>query len=305
MDLRLERHVHSLLVMGGLKVMRRSLLCFGLVFLALAMTVLGQEGAGSAENAQPPAAPRARGTLTLPPGTWITVRMDQELSSDHNYSGDAFTATLAQALIADGLVVARRGQTVGGHVVEAVKAGRAKGTSRLSVELSELSLVDGRQVPVRTRFMQYEAGTAVGRDAGAVATTTGVGAAIGAAADGGFGAGMGAIAGAAAGLVGVMATRGRPTVIYPESQVTFRLEDPLTISTESAPQAFRPASADDYEQRTLNRQRAQAPPRRPYYDPWGWYGPSYYYPPFIYGPSFYFYSGPRRYGRWGWFGGIW
>jgi hypothetical protein len=287
--------------------MRRRRLWIGLASLALGATLLGQGFAETPDETQPaaiPAASPARGTLTLQPGTWITVRMDQELSSDHSYPGDAFTATLAQALIADGIVVARRGQTVGGRVVEAVKAGKAKGTSRLSVELSELSLVDGRQVPVRTRFMEYQAGTSVGRDAGAVATTTGVGAAIGAAADGGFGAGMGAIAGAAAGLVGVLSTRGRATVIYPESQVTFRLEEPLAVSTESAPHAFRPATADDYEQRTLNRQRAQAPARRPYYDPWGWYGP-YYYPRFIYGPSLHFYSGPRRHGRWGWFGGIW
>jgi hypothetical protein len=250
-----------------------------------------------AEPAPAEAAPLGA-QLTVPIGAWITVRVDQELSSDHNLAGDAFTATLAQPLVVNGVVVARRGQTVGGQVVEAQKAGRSKGTSRLGLELTELSLVDGQQVPVRTRLIEYQAGTSVGRDMGAVATTTGLGAAIGAAAEGGVGAGIGALAGAAAGMIGVLATRGKATEVYPETALTFRLEDPLTISTESSARAFRPVASEDYEQKTLNRQRrASAPPPPPYYyGGWyGWYDPFFY--PRFYGPSLYFYSGPRFFGH--------
>src|SRR6266404_9579215 len=52
--------------------------------------------AGVAGNASPaePLPPSA--TLTLPAGSWITVRMEQPLSSDRNQPGDAFMATLAQ-----------------------------------------------------------------------------------------------------------------------------------------------------------------------------------------------------------------
>src|SRR5438128_134181 len=78
-----------------------------------------------ADQMPPPSA------LTVPAGTWITVRVNQPLSSDHNQQGDAFTATLAQPLVANGRVLARRGQTVGGVVAEAQKASRGKGTSRL------------------------------------------------------------------------------------------------------------------------------------------------------------------------------
>src|SRR5436309_424512 len=77
----------------------------------------------------PTDAPPSPPTLTLPAGTWITVRADQPLSSDHNQPGDTFTATLSQPLIANGRVIARRGQTVGGVVATAEKAGRVKGTS--------------------------------------------------------------------------------------------------------------------------------------------------------------------------------
>src|SRR5215470_9073109 len=72
-------------------------------------------------------APPPPGELVLPAGTWITVHVNQPLSSDHNQPGDAFTATLAQPLVASGRVIARRGQTVAGRVAEAQKAGHAKG----------------------------------------------------------------------------------------------------------------------------------------------------------------------------------
>src|SRR5690242_15704802 len=69
--------------------------------------------------------------LTIRQGTYVTVRINQPLSSDRNHPGDAFSATLAKPLVVDGVVVAERGQTIGGRVAEAQKAGRAQGVSRL------------------------------------------------------------------------------------------------------------------------------------------------------------------------------
>src|SRR4051794_3558419 len=44
----------------------------------------------------PPEAPPPDAHLRVPAGTWINVRVNQPISSDHNQPGDAFTATLAQ-----------------------------------------------------------------------------------------------------------------------------------------------------------------------------------------------------------------
>ena len=99
------------------------------------------------------APPPIPANLTLAAGTWITIRVDEPLSSDRNHAGDAFTATLVQPLVVNGFVVARRGQTLGGRVAEAVKAGRAKGTSRLGLEINEISLVDGQQLQVKTQLI--------------------------------------------------------------------------------------------------------------------------------------------------------
>jgi hypothetical protein len=200
---------------------------------------------GSADSAEPAARPEP--SLTLPAGYWITVRVNEPLSSDRSQPGDRFTATLAQPLVANGRILAYRGQTVFGVVVEARKAGAVKGTSSLGLEVTEISLADGRQVQVKTRVIDRRGETSVGRDAQAIATTTAVGAAVGAAADGGFGAGMGAIAGAAASTVGVLVTRGRPTIVYPETPLAFRLDNPITVDPGYAQDAFQPVRPEDYE----------------------------------------------------------
>jgi len=240
--------------------------------------------------------------LRLQAGTFVTVRVDQMLSSDRNQAGDGFSATLTRPLVADGVVVAQRGQIMGGRVSEVEKAGRVKGVSRLGVQLTDLTLVDGQQVPIETELTSLTGPTSKARDAGAIAGTTALGAAVGGAADWGTGAAIGAGAGLIAGTVGVLLTRGHPSVIYPESVLTFRLSEPITISTERAPQAFRYVSSNEY-----NRAEAQAPP-----PPSGWtckgYGwpppvppppPYYYYPyyPYPWGVSLGLWYGPGFYGR--------
>jgi hypothetical protein len=239
--------------------------------------------------------------ITLPAGTMIPVRVTEWLSSDKNQSGDRFSASLEQPLVANGWVVASRGQIVTGRVALAKKAGRASGVSQLGVELSDLTLIDGQVLPVKTQLLQSSAGTSHGRDVAGVALTTGVGAAVGAAAAGGEGAAIGAGAGAVAGIIGVLTTRGKPTVIPPEALLTFRLEFPLTISTERSEVAFQPVRQADYR----GDQDAYANPRqrfvtgppyaRPYYYSDPWYGYGYYPGPVYFGFSGFY--GPRYGGR--------
>ena len=226
--------------------------------------------------------------LTIPPGTVIFVRTNQPLSSDHNHAGDTFTATLDRPIIVNGWVVARRGQTILGTVTTAQKAGRVKGVSQLGLELTDITVVDGQQLPVLTELWKGSAGTSHGADAAGIVTTTGVGTIIGAAANGGEGAGIGAGAGALAGVAMVLLTRGKPTVIGPEALLSFQIKDPVEISTANSQQAFQPVGPYDYNSSPSLRQRGEGygayPP--PYYascGPWGCYPYSGYYGPY-YGP---------------------
>lgn len=240
-------------------------------------------------------------SLTLAPGAMITVRVNQWLSSDRNVVGDQFYATLAQPLIVNGVVVAPRGATVTGRVSE-VKKSHVDSPSRLAVQLTSLSLADGQQIPIQSQAID-RTGTTVpaGQQAGAVVGTTAVGAGIGAIAGGGVGAAIGAGIGLVAGSAGVMATRGRPTEIYPETMMSFRVDAPVTISTVEAPAAFHYASQDDYgvgrQARVNVRPPAGpgAPPPPGYAAPYSVYPYPYGYYPYGY-PGISVYVGPRFYG---------
>ena len=255
-----------------------------------------------------PAPPQIQGvppSLTLPAGALVRVRLADTLSSDRNNTGDGFTTVLDQPIVVQGWVVAQRGRMAVGRVVTAQKAGRIQGVSQLAIELSDLALVDGQQIPIRTQLVQTSAGTSRGRDAAAVGTTTGVGAVIGAAAGGGEGAAIGAAAGAVAGIVGVLSTRGRATEIYPETLLTFRLEEPVTISTEQSQLAFRPVSQQDYagdggQGNAPGSFRAAENYPPPYYYPPYYYPPYGYYGYYAFGPGIY--VGPRVYFGGGYYG---
>lgn len=236
-------------------------------------------------------------TVTIKSGTFITVRMNDELSSDHNQPGDPFSATLVEPVVVDGIVAAYRGQTVYGRVVEVEKQ-RTGRPSRLGIEMTGLTLADGSQVPLRSQLVTRQGSSTPGSvQAGTVAGTTAMGAVIGAAADWGTGAAVGAGVGAAAGIVGVLLTRNHATVLYPETSLVFRIEAPVTVATGRAPQAFRYVGPEDYErapERRVVQQRRPGPwayPYGGYISPY--YGYGYGYPywgtgiGFAWGPGFY------------------
>jgi hypothetical protein len=257
---------------------------------------------GRSQYAEPQAPAPAQplpNTLTIPAGTVLVIRTNDYLTTDKNQVGDQFTAVLDQPLVVNGWVVARRGQVLIGKVKEVRKAGRIKGTSELGVELTDITIVDGRQLPILTELWKGSGGTSHGQDAATIATATGVGALIGAAADWGRGAAIGAGAGAAAGIGAVLLTRGRPTVLYPEEQLSFRLVDPVKVDTTQSQQAFLPVTQQDIDGGGMHhrgpRPVATAYPG-PYGYPCGYYGPCYGYPAYAY-PG---YVGFGFYDGWGW-----
>jgi hypothetical protein len=244
-------------------------------------------------------APMVSPPLTAKLGTVVAVRINEELSSDHNKMGDSFSATLIQPVIVQGIVVARYGQIAAGRVVEVKKAGKISGVSRLGVSLTSLTLVDGQTVPIQSQLLLRNGATSVGRDAAAIAGTTGLGAAVGAAAGWSEGAAIGAGAGAAVGIIGVLLTRGDPTVVEPETPLTFQLTAPVTIETNNAPQVFRFVEPNDYppvQEPSRQVVAYSVPPPPPYLYPYSVPYPFYAYDPFwrypyFYGPSFNFFFG--------------
>lgn len=246
-------------------------------------------GAQNAQQSFPP----APSELTIPSGTVVVVRTNDFLSSDKNQVGDQFTATLQQPIVVNGYVVARRGETVIGKVQSAQKAGRVKGTSQLGVELTDLTLVDGQQAPILTELWKASGGTSHGADAATIVGGSALGAAIGAAADWGKGAAIGGGAGALAGIGAVLLTRGRPTVVPPEAELSFKLVDPVKIDTTKSQSAFVPPTQQDFGY--------GRPTLRSGYGPYGPYDGQRY--PYAYAPAPCGYSYPC-YGYYGPYVGV-
>ena len=248
--------------------------------------------------------------LTLNHGTYVTVRLNQGLSTDHNHVGDSFSASLMQPVIAGGVIIANRGQIVYGRISELQKQ-KTDNPSRLGLQLTGITLADGTQVPLESQLVTQQGGTTPGAvQAGTVAGTTAAGAVIGGAVGWGTGAAIGAGAGAAAGLIGVLLTRHHPTVLYPETPLTFRVTTPVAVSTLNSPQAFRFVGPEDYN-RNYSSYARPGPQVRPvpapynyggYYGGYGYPYPYYAYPYPYYGPSI-FIGGGWGWGGWGHWGG--
>lgn len=183
-------------------------------------------GASSAA-APPPAPPRV---FTLAAGTPLSVWTTSTISTKTAKAGDSFTATLAQPIVDGDWVVAKKGATVSGTVVDADQGGRVKGVASLTLQVNRLTLADGSTVDLPTSKVTRQAKSTKKKDAMKVGIGAGVGAAIGAIAGGGKGAAIGAGAGAGAGTGVVLATKGDPAVVASESQLTFRTTSPVKIT---------------------------------------------------------------------------
>jgi len=221
--------------------------CFPLLVGLVIVSMVGcsKEVAPTEQAGAAAEAPKARPTqvakkpparsaaLVLPESTSLTVRTTSAISTQTHQAGDAFTATLEEPVAVGQRLVAARGATVEGRVIEADKGGRVKGLARLEIQLTQLHTADGRVVEITTNTVAREAKATKGDDAKKIGIGSGVGAAIGAIAGGGKGAAVGAAAGAGAGTGLVLATRGAAAVVPSETVLNFQLVTPVTVSGKS------------------------------------------------------------------------
>jgi hypothetical protein len=166
--------------------------------------------------------------VTVPAGTRILVRMRDSVDSSKQKTGERFTATLETNLEAGGSVVARKGTTVYGQLANAKSAGRYKGSSELTLELTDI-VINGKAYPLLTSTYEIK-----GKGEGAQTTKkvlggAGLGALIGGIAGGGTGAAIGAAAGAVTGTAVASTKKGEQLVIPSETLLEFRLQQPASL----------------------------------------------------------------------------
>jgi len=169
--------------------------------------------------------------VTVPESTPIHVTLDQAVASNQNRPGDHFEATVTQPVIVDGKTVIPEGSHAEGLVVDAKPSGRLMGRARLQLALQAVD-VSGQQYDLQTKSSPRIGGDHKKRNWAWIGGGAGGGALIGAAAAGGKGALIGGPIGAAAGTTIAWATGHKDIKLRPETPVTFKLAEPVTIDAK-------------------------------------------------------------------------
>ncbi len=171
----------------------------------------------------------AGGTVTIPAGESILVRMIDSVDSAKNHVGDIFHASLETDLTVNGVLVARKGTDVYGRLAEAKEAGHIAGSSELQLELTRM-VIDGHDYPVLSSDYTLQGKGRGKNTAEKVGGGAALGAIIGAIAGGGKGAAIGAGVGAGAGGAVQVLTRGQQVKVPSETLLEFRLQQPATVA---------------------------------------------------------------------------
>jgi hypothetical protein len=169
------------------------------------------------------------GSITIPAGQSLLVRMIDGVDSAKNHVGDIFHASLETDLNINGQLVARKGTDVYGRLATAEKAGNFSGKSELQLELTRM-VIDGHDYPLVSSDYNVQGKGRGGDTAKKVGGGAVLGAIIGGIAGGGKGAAIGAAAGGGAGAAVQVITKGQQVKVPSETLLEFRLQQPVSVN---------------------------------------------------------------------------
>lgn len=173
------------------------------------------------------------GTVLVPAGTQVVVRMIDGIDSSRNKVGDSFQASLEQPLTANGTEVAPVGTTVYGRLEQVKSAGHIEGKSELRLGLTGI-VINGATYNIATGAYTAQGQSRGKQTAKRAGIGAGLGAIIGAIAGGGKGAAIGAGVGAGAGTAVQVMTQGQQVHVPSETVLNFTLEQPVNLPVSSS-----------------------------------------------------------------------
>jgi len=180
----------------------------------------------------PPPEPVTR-QVTIPAGTEVYIRMIDSIDTEQAHPNETFRASLDKPIVVDGQTIIPPRSDVFVKVVEVQSAGKLSGTSELKVELDKL-FIGKQSYPVVSNTFT-ETGSSQGKKA---ARNVGIGAAVGGIIGGVLGGKKGAIIGAGAGGGGgAVITKSEQIRINSETQLLFKLENPVEVTISPTPPA--------------------------------------------------------------------
>ena len=179
---------------------------------------------------------------TIRAGQTITVRMNEQLSSETARIGDRFTTTVTIPVHAGGVEVIPAGSTITGRVTDVRRAERKGKAGWLSVVFISLQLPNGTTRAINGSLTDLTSETVTYDNEGQVAGRSSkkrnvvfigggatAGALVGAIAGGGRGAGIGAAVGGGIGVAGAYFKKGKEAVVRPGTEFGVLLNQSIAL----------------------------------------------------------------------------
>jgi hypothetical protein len=210
----------------------RSLIHYSLIVLGLVLmvTLTGTSDITSAQTKGKSASTAKKRSPSIPVGTEMRVRLENEIDTKTSQDGDRFTAiVLSPEKYTD--------STIEGHVARINQSGKIKGQTQLSLAFDRIELPSGKTIPIAAQLVNvYDSKSAKevdeegniksGSQGKETAKRTGGGAALGAIiggiAGGGKGAAIGAAVGGGAGAGSTMITGSQKVKLPAGTEILIR-----------------------------------------------------------------------------------
>lgn len=171
-------------------------------------------------------------TVTIPAGTSVTVRINENLTSETAQSGDRFTGVTTEDITVNGTTVFPRGSDVTGRVMSAKPSGRLSDSGTLELRLNTIrSGNDAAALSTESFLVQGQSHTK--SNTTKIGGGAAIGAVIGAIAGGGKGAAIGTVVGGAAGTGAAAATGKQEAKVESEAVLKFVTSADSTIGQAS------------------------------------------------------------------------
>ncbi len=181
----------------------------------------------AASSTRPSTTAAPAGTVEIPVGTEIDVRLQNTLNSGTNQVEDRFEATTIVDVVVNGRVIVPAGSLMRGVVTAVEPATRTNRTARLTISFDQVT-VNGQPYAIRGTVTEAIEGSGVKGEATRIGAGAGVGAIIG----GILGGVKGALAGVLIGGGGtIAATEGKEVQVPQGSVLRVRLDSPAQIAT--------------------------------------------------------------------------
>jgi hypothetical protein len=185
----------------------------------------------------------AQNNISLPTGTSLTVKLENNLATYSSKTGDPFSARVTEAVLLDGKTVIPIGATVQGKVAQVSEPRRISGRPTIGIFPEVLVMPDGQKFVLSASLVQTDAhnGTSVsdegafkgsgydGQDLTEIGMATGGGAVIGGLAGGAKGAVIGGAIGATATVVHWLGKKKSATLLA-GTELVMELSRPLEMA---------------------------------------------------------------------------